>query len=90
LLVDLQFPHRVYDVTTANDCVSLKDAPSAPSANLHNDRFGDANAAEIPCDWGTRGSREYADAVDYVANCLHTIKLEQGLFNPVLCSHEDQ
>ena len=49
LLVDLEFPHRVYDVTAADDCISLKDAPGAPSADLHNYPFGDTSATEIPC-----------------------------------------
>jgi hypothetical protein len=49
LLIDLQPPHGVNDVPTAHNCIPLKHAASAPAPDLHNYRFGDASATEIPC-----------------------------------------
>jgi hypothetical protein len=48
LLVDLQLPHGVHDVTPAHNCVPLKYAPSAPSADFHNDSFGNPSTTKIP------------------------------------------
>jgi hypothetical protein len=44
VLIDLQLAHRVYDVTPAHACIPLKHAAGAPSADLHNYRFGDSSA----------------------------------------------
>ena len=35
--------HR--DVCLRNDCITFKDAPSAPAANFHDNAFGDSGRA---------------------------------------------
>src|ERR1035437_6166619 len=37
----------VGDVCLRDDCITLKDAPSSPAANFHDDAFGDSGAAQV-------------------------------------------
>jgi hypothetical protein len=44
----LELANRIRDLVPALDCMPLEDAGSAPAVGLHDDRFSNSGAAEIP------------------------------------------
>jgi hypothetical protein len=70
----LQFAHRVLNIISAHDCVPLKYRPSAPSTDLHDDRFRDTGTAEIP----RGGSAEIMEDQTAVSGSLESAFLASG------------